>query len=63
MTAINVSGAFWYQTYHGKFTDSKFVELLKEFMKYKKRKILLILDGHPTHTAKEVNDYISRLEG
>ncbi|AGS80539.1 IS630 family transposase [Leptospira alstonii] len=63
ISAVNISGAFWYQTYTGKFTGSKFVELLKDFMKYRKKKVFLILDGHPTHKAKEVKEYLKLLNG
>ncbi|EMJ62401.1 winged helix-turn helix [Leptospira sp. P2653] len=44
ISAVNISGAFWYQTYIGKFTSAEFVKLLKDFMKYRKKKVFLILD-------------------
>lgn len=63
ISAVNISGAFWYQTYTGKFTGAKFVELLKDFMKFRKKKVFLILDGHPTHKTKEVKEYLKLLNG
>lgn len=57
ISAVNISGAFWYQTYTGKFTSAEFIKLLKDFMKYRKKKVFLILDGHPTHKAKEVKEF------
>ncbi|WP_421832859.1 transposase [Leptospira santarosai] len=44
-------------------TSSKFVELLKDFMKYRRKKVFLILDGHPAHEAKEVKEYLKLLNG
>lgn len=63
ISAVNISGAFWYQTYTGKFSGAKFVELLKNFMKYRRKKVFLILDGHPSHKAKEVKSYLASLNG
>nr|WP_036032682.1 IS630 family transposase [Leptospira noguchii] len=63
ISAVNIFGAFWYQTYTGKFTGAKFVELLKDFIKYRRKKVFLILDGHPTHKAKEVKEYLKLLNG
>ncbi|WP_420805476.1 IS630 family transposase [Leptospira weilii] len=63
ISAANISGAFWFQTYTGKFTGAKFVELLKDFMKYRKKKVFLILDGHPTHKAKVVKEFLKLLNG
>lgn len=63
ISAVNIYGAFWYETYTGKFTGAKFVELLKKFMRYRRRKVFLILDGHPSHKAKEVKSYLKSLNG
>lgn len=63
ISAVNMSGAFWYQTYTGKFSGAKFVELLKDFMKYRRKKVIFILDGHPSHKAKEVKAYLESLNG
>ncbi|EMI69867.1 transposase [Leptospira noguchii] len=53
ISAVNIFGAFWYQTYTGKFTGAKFVELLKDFMKYRRKKVFLILDGHQLTRQKK----------
>lgn len=63
ISAVNSSGGFWFQTYSGKFTGEKFVELLKNFMKNKKNKVILILDGHPSHKSKVVKEYLYKLNG
>jgi len=63
ISAINISGAFWYQTYTGKFSGAKFVELLKDFMKFRRKPVFLIIDGHPSHKAKEVKAYLRSLNG
>jgi transposase len=62
ISAVNARGAFWYQTYSGNLNGSKFVELLKEFVK-DRRKVFLILDQHPAHKSKEVSQYVQSLKG
>ena len=40
-----------------------FVELLRRFMRGRKNRVFLVLDGHPAHRAKIVSDYVQRLRG
>lgn len=36
---------------------------LQNFMKGRSGKVFLVLDGHPSHKAKRVNDYVDSLKG
>lgn len=63
ISAVNACGAFWYSVYTGRLNASRFVEFLKMFMKYKRRKVFLVVDGLPAHKAKLVLKYIDSLEG
>jgi len=63
ISAVNASGAFWAATYTGKLNAESFVAFLKNFMKGRRRKVLLVVDGHPAHKANLVKDYIAALAG
>lgn len=62
ISAVNARGAFWAATYDGKLNAESFVLFLKNFMKGRKR-VFLIVDGHPAHTAKAVQRYVESLGG
>lgn len=63
ITALSNAGGFWYMAYSGRFNGDKFIECLKDFMKYRRRPVVLIMDGHPVHKAKKVKEYIQSLDG
>jgi transposase len=62
ISAVNARGAFWAATYDGKLNAESFVLFLKNFMKGR-QKVFLIVDGHPSHTAKAAQRYVERLGG
>jgi transposase len=62
ISAVNARGAFWAATYAGKLNAESFVLFLKNFMKGRK-KVFLIVDGHPAHTAKAAQRYAESLRG
>jgi transposase len=63
LSAVNAKGAFWYNTYTGKFNAALFVEFLQDFMRGRREQVFLIVDGHPSHKAKKVAEYIKSLKG
>ena len=63
ISAVNARGAFWYTVYTGRFNATRFVEFLREFMATRRRPVMLIVDKHPSHTAKMVARYIHSLAG
>ena len=63
ISAVNASGAFWYDVYTGKFNAQMFIAKLKAFMRNRKRPVFLVLDGHPAHRAKIVAAYVQSLKG
>lgn len=62
ISAVNARGAFWAATYEGKLNAESFVLFLQNFMKGRK-KVFLIVDGHPAHTAKAAQRYVESLGG
>jgi transposase len=63
ISAVNASGAFWYDVYTGKFNAELFITKLKAFMRHRRRPVFLVLDGHPAHRAKIVAAYVQSLKG
>jgi transposase len=63
ISAVNELGAFWYAVYTGKFNATLFKEFLSDFMRYRRRPVFLVLDGHPSHKAKMISNYIQELHG
>lgn len=63
ISAVSPRGEFWYQIYTERLNASAFVEFLKRFMKGRQGPIFLVLDGHPSHRAKLVQQYVASLKG
>src|SRR5216117_1343099 len=63
ISAVNARGEFWAATYDGKLNAESFVLFLQDFMKRRQGKVFLIVDGHPSHTAKTVQHYVDSLSG
>jgi Transposase and inactivated derivatives len=63
ISAVNTRGGFWYEIYTERLNASRFLELLKHFMRGRKGPVLLVLDGHPAHIAKAVAQYVQSLKG
>jgi transposase len=63
VSAVNARGAFWAVTYPGKLDAETFVVFLRNFMRGRKQKVFLVVDGHPAHKANKVKDLIQELKG
>ena len=63
ISAVNAKGGFWYNVYSGKLNASRFVEFLQDFMRQRRERVFLVVDGHPSHTAKKVAAYVKSLGG
>lgn len=63
ISAVNELGAFWFEVYSGRLNAQSFVTFLKRFMRYRRKPVFLIVDGHPSHKAKLVADYVARCDG
>ena len=46
-SAVNSKGGFWFATYSGGLNGDRFVELLRQMMKWRRRPIHLVVDGLP----------------
>lgn len=63
ISAVNAAGAFWAATYTGKLDAETFVLFLRHFMKGRRTKIFLVVDGHPAHKANVVKEYVAQTQG
>jgi transposase len=63
ISAVNARGAFWYEIYTERLNATRFVELLRHFMRGRQRRVFLVLDRHPAHIATVVAQYVQRLAG
>ena len=62
-SALNAKGAFWSAVYTGNFNATRFVGFLKDFRRGRKAKVYLVVDGHPSHRAKLVSQYVQGTRG
>jgi transposase len=63
MSAVSARGGFWYNVYAGKLNAARFVEFLQDFMKGRRERVMLVVDGHPSHKARKVQVYVQSLGG
>ena len=63
ISALNAKGAFWSAVYGGNFNATRFVGFLKDFRRGRKAKVYLVVDGHPSHRAKLVRQYVQSTRG
>ena len=62
-SAVNSKGGFWFSLYSGSLNGERFVELLRQMMRGRRRPIHLVLDGLPAHKTRDVRDYVDSLKG
>lgn len=63
ISALNARGEFWCQEYTGQLNAARFVEFLKAFLNGRTAKVYLVVDGHPSHRAKAVKEYVQSTQG
>ena len=63
ISAINAQGAFWCSVYTGMLNAGTFVAFLQDFLKGRRGKVYLVVDGHPSHRAKRVQQFVQSTKG
>ncbi|WP_239685017.1 transposase, partial [Ventosimonas gracilis] len=61
--AISPSGKMRFMLNDGTTTAPVFIEFLKRLLIGAENPVFLIVDGHPVHRSKKVNDFVSKTEG
>jgi len=59
ISTVTNRGSLRFMIFDGKFNADVMITFLKRLLKSSKRKIFLILDGHPVHKSKKVKAWIS----
>jgi len=60
ISAISPTGKMEFMVTKDKFNAEAFIVFLKKLIFNKKKKIFLIVDGHPTHKSKKVKEFIEK---
>ena len=63
ISAVNAQGAFWYNVYTGRLNATTFVTFLRQFMRGRRKPVLLVVDRHPAHIARCVANYVQSSKG
>jgi hypothetical protein len=63
ISAVQARGEFWYEIYTERLNAARFLELLKRFLRGRKRPVFLVLDSHPAHRAKLIAQHVQQLRG
>jgi transposase len=63
ISAVTWLGEFWYQVYTGRLNAAQFIRFLKDFVRYRRRPVFLVLDRHPAHIANIVARHVQSLHG
>lgn len=58
ISAISNRGHLEFMVLDGRFNTEVFIMFLKQMTKNKKKKIFLIVDGHPSHKTKKLNAWL-----
>lgn len=59
ISAVSRRGELRFMAIDGRMNAERFITFLKRMLKDSKRKIFLIVDGHPCHKAKKVKDFVN----
>jgi transposase len=63
ISAVNAKGAFWSDVYTGNLNAGRFIVFLRKFLRGRRRNVILVVDGHPSHKAKCVAAYVRSTRG
>ena len=63
ISAISPRGELRFMTVEGRMNAGKFIGFLKRLLHNAKRPVFLIVDGHPSHRARKVFDFVQATKG
>ena len=59
ISAISPEGQMRWMEVEGKMTAERFIEFLERLIKRRRKPTFVIVDGHPTHRAKKVKEFVA----
>ena len=63
VSAVSAKGLLRFMTFEGRMNADRFIEFLKRLTYRATTAIFLILDGHPVHKSKRVQEYVASTDG
>lgn len=63
ISAVSSQGSLRFMVVEGKVGAAKFIEFLKRLTHGSSHPVFLVVDGHPSHKAKMVKQYVASLDG
>jgi len=63
ISAVTAQGQLRFATYTGSFTAKLFIEFCKKLLADTDGPVYLVVDGHPTHKAKVVKQFVAGTDG
>jgi transposase len=60
ISAITNKGKLAFMVYKSKFNSGVFIDFAKRLVRHSRRKVFLIVDGHPTHRSGKVRKWIAQ---
>ena len=63
ISAVSPRGAFWYQGFPGRVTATTFRAFLQAFLRGRRQPVFLVMDGHPTHRARLIAEFVQAQRG
>lgn len=58
LSTITNRGTLCFMVFRKRFTSPVFIAFLQRLLRHRKRKLFLILDSHPVHKAKKVQEWV-----
>lgn len=63
ISAVTAQGLLRFSTFNGSMTAKTFIEFCKRLINDTDGPVFLIVDGHPTHRAKKVTEFVASTNG
>lgn len=60
ISAVNNRGKFEFMILDSKFGAGQFIDFMERLIRYKRRKVFLIVDGHPVHKSKSARLWVEK---
>ena len=60
ISAVDARGTLRFMVIGGSYTADRFIEFLNRLLAGRTTPVFLIVDGHPTHRAKKVKEFVSK---
>ena len=63
VSAVTENGRFWFDVYSGSMNADRFVAVVKKMLRWRRRPLFLVVDGHPAHRSKKLKQLVADSEG